>query len=145
MDRMAPEGPVYQAGTLSGNPLAMTAGLTTLRILKHVDPYARLEQLGRRLSEGLAGAAREAGIPLSVNACGSMLTPFFTEGPVTDFRTASRSDTLRYAGFFRKMLDRGIYLPPGQYEALFLSTAHQEADVDRTVGAVREVLRELAS
>jgi len=143
MDRVAPAGPVYQAGTLSGNPLAMRAGLATLRLLKKLDPYPRLESLGRRMADGLRSAAREAGVPLTVNFCGSMLTPFFTGGPVTDFATASRSDTSRYAAFFRKMLERGIYLPPAQYEALFISTAHSESDLDRTVAAARESFREL--
>ena len=145
MDRVAPAGPVYQAGTLSGNPLAMRAGLATLRLLKKMDPYPRLESLGRRMAEGLRSAAREAGIPLAVNFCGSMLTPFFTEGPVTDFATASRSDTGRYAAFFRKMLERGIYLPPAQYEALFLSTAHDESDLDRTLEAARQAFRGLSA
>ncbi len=145
MDRVAPAGPVYQAGTLSGNPLAMRAGLATLRLLKKLDPYPRLESLGRRMADGLLSAAREAGVPLAVNFCGSMLTPFFTEGPVTDFATASRSDTGRYAAFFRKMLERGIYLPPAQYEALFLSTAHDESDLDRTLEAARQAFRGLSA
>jgi glutamate-1-semialdehyde 2,1-aminomutase len=145
MDRMAPAGPVYQAGTLSGNPIAMSAGLTTLHLLKRLDPYARLERLGKSLAEGLAAAAREAGIPLTVNVFGSMLTPFFTAGPVTDFRSAARSDATRYADFFMKMLKRNIYLPPGQYEALFLSTSHRESDLDRTLSAAREVLAEMAA
>jgi glutamate-1-semialdehyde 2,1-aminomutase len=143
MDGVAPAGPVYQAGTLSGNPLALSAGLTTLRLLKELNPYPQLESLGRRLSEGLRAASSEAGIPLTVNACGSMLTPFFTEGPVTDFAGASRSDTVRYGAFFRKMLGRGVYLPPAQYEALFISTAHHETDLERTVSAARQSLREL--
>ena len=145
MDKVAPAGPVYQAGTLSGNPLAMRAGLATLRVLKKLDPYPRLEALGRRMAEGLRSAAREAGVPLTVNSCGSMLTPFFTEGPVTDFATASRSDTSLYAAFFRKMLAGGFYLPPAQYEALFLSTAHTESDLDRTVDAARKAFRELTA
>jgi glutamate-1-semialdehyde 2,1-aminomutase len=145
MDRMAPAGPVYQAGTLSGNPIAMSAGLTTLHLLKRLDPYSRLERLGKSLAEGLAAAAREAGIPLTVNVFGSMLTPFFTAGPVTDFRSAARSDATRYADFFMKMLKRNIYLPPGQYEALFLSTSHRESDLDRTLSAAREVLAEMAA
>jgi glutamate-1-semialdehyde 2,1-aminomutase len=145
MDRVAPAGPVYQAGTLSGNPLAMRAGLATLRLLKKMDPYPRLEALGRRLADGLRSAAREAGIALTVNSCGSMLTPFFTEGPVTDFATASRSDTNLYAAFFRKMLERGVYLPPAQYEALFVSTAHTESDLDRTADAALRTFREFSA
>ncbi|HEV8337505.1 MAG TPA: glutamate-1-semialdehyde 2,1-aminomutase [Candidatus Polarisedimenticolia bacterium] len=145
MDRIAPAGPVYQAGTLSGNPIAMRAGLTTLQLLKRLDPYPRLEQLGKSLAAGLAAGAREAGIPLTVNVFGSMLTPFFTAAPVTDFRSAARSDVTRYAEFFRKMLQRNIYLPPGQYEALFLSTAHGESDLDRTLSAAREAFAEMAA
>ena len=145
MDRVAPAGPVYQAGTLSGNPLAMRAGLATLRLLKTLNPYPHLEFLGRRMADGLLSAARETGIPLTVNFCGSMLTPFFTQGPVTDFATASRSDSARYATFFRKMLERGIYLPPAQYEALFISAVHDESDVDRAVDAARQAFRELSA
>jgi glutamate-1-semialdehyde 2,1-aminomutase len=145
MDRIAPAGPVYQAGTLSGNPIAMRAGLTTLQLLKRLDPYLRLEQLGKSLAAGLAAGAREAGIPLTVNVFGSMLTPFFTAGPVTDFQSAARSDVTRYAEFFQKMLQRNIYLPPGQYEALFLSTAHGESDLDRTLSAAREVFAEMVA
>ena len=145
MDRVAPSGPVYQAGTLSGNPLAMRAGQTTLRLLKSRNPYARLEGLGQRLADGRAAAAREAGNSLGVNRVASMVTPFFQAGPVTDFATASRSDTGRYALFFRKMLERGIYLPPSQYEAMLLSTAHTEADVDRTVDVAWGVFKEIAA
>ena len=145
MDHVAPAGPVYQAGTLSGNPLAMRAGLATLRLLKQLDPYARLEGLGRRLADGFSSAARDAGIPLTVNRFGSLVTPFFATGPITDFASASRSDTGRYAAFFRNMLGRGIYLPPSQFEAFFLSEAHSEADVDQAVAAAREAFREMAA
>jgi len=140
MDLMAPEGKIYQAGTLSGNPLTMAAGLATLRKLKALNPYARLEGLSARLAEGLGGASRAAGIPLAVHRVGSLLTPFFTSSPVSDFASASRSDTRRYAAFFHGMLERGFYLPPAQFEAMFLSTAHTEADIDRTVEAAAEVL-----
>jgi glutamate-1-semialdehyde 2,1-aminomutase len=145
MDRVAPLGPIYQAGTLSGNPLAMSAGIATLKLLRKLDPYPALEALGRRLAEGLVDGAKQAGTPLTVNRVGSMLTPFFAAPPVTDFASASRSDTGRYARFFRKMLDRGIYLPPAQYEALFLGVAHTQEDVDRTVDAARQVMGELAA
>jgi len=145
MDQVAPLGTVYQAGTLSGNPLAVRAGLVTLRLLKSLNPYERLEALGRRLSEGLTAAAREARTPLTVNHFASMVTPFFNPGPVTDFATASRSDTARYADFFRRMLGCGIYLPPSQYEAMFISETHTEADVDRTVDVAREVLRAMSA
>ena len=146
MDRMAPEGNIYQAGTLSGNPLAMAAGLATLRTLKRLNPYARLEALGKRLAEGLGEAARKAGIPLIVNRVGSMLTPFFTsEQAVTDFAGASRSDTKRYAAFFHGMLRRGVYLPPAQFEALFLSTAHSENDVEVTIDVATQAMAESAT
>jgi len=143
MDQVAPEGKIYQAGTLSGNPLAMAAGLSTLKALKRLNPYAHLESLGRRLAEGLKEAAEGLGEALTVNRVGSMLTPFFALGGVTDFASASRSDTRRYAAFFHGMLGRGIYLPPAQFEALFLSTSHTEQEVDRTLSAARDTLREM--
>jgi len=144
MDQVAPEGKIYQAGTLSGNPLAMAAGLSTLKALKRLNPYAHLESLGRRLADGLKEAAEAIGESLTVNRVGSMLTPFFASGRVTDFASASRSDTRRYAAFFHGMLGRGIYLPPAQFEALFLSTAHSEQEVDRALEAARDTLRELS-
>ena len=143
MDQVAPAGSVYQAGTLSGNPLAMAAGLAMLRTLKRVNPYARLEMLGSRLAAGLLERSRGAGIPLTVNRVGSMLTPFFTSGPVTDFATASSSDTKSYAAFFHGMLGQGVYLPPAQYEALFLSSAHTEEDVDRTIDSARSAFHSM--
>jgi len=145
MDQLAPSGKIYQAGTLSGNPLAMAAGLATLRALKRLNPYPHLESLGKRLQDALAGAALEEGVPLVVNRVGSMLTPFFTSTAVNDFASASRSDTKRYGAFFHKMLGRGIYLPPAQFEALFLSTVHSEDDVDRTGKAARAVFRDLTA
>jgi glutamate-1-semialdehyde 2,1-aminomutase len=144
MDQVAPEGKIYQAGTLSGNPLAMAAGLSTLKALKRLNPYAHLESLGRRLADGLKEAAEAIGESLTVNRVGSMLTPFFASGRITDFASASRSDTRRYAAFFHGMLGRGIYLPPAQFEALFLSTAHSEQEVDRALEAARDTLRELS-
>ena len=143
MDQMAPEGKIYQAGTLSGNPLAMAAGLSTLRSLRQMNPYARLDSLGRRLADGLREAAQGAGVALTVNRVGSMLTPFFTSEMVTDFASASRSDTRRYSAFFHGMLKRGNYLPPAQFEAHFLSAAHTEQDVDRTVEDARNTFREM--
>ncbi len=143
MDRIAPAGPVYQAGTLSGNPLAMRAGIETLDILAEPGSYERLEALGARLEAGLSAAARDAAIPSVVNRVGSMLTAFFSEGPVTDYASAVRSDTKRYARFFHAMLARGVYLAPSQFEAAFLSTAHDEALVDRTVAAASEAMKEL--
>ena len=143
MGLVSPAGPVYQAGTLSGNPLAMTAGLWCLGQLKP-PVYAYLATLGRRLAAGLADAAREAGVALQVNAVGSVLTPFFTDQPVRDFQSATSADTRRYAQFFKGMLTRGVYPPPSQFEAWFLSAAHTVKDVDRTVAAARQTLRGLA-
>ena len=145
MDRIAPAGPVYQAGTLSGNPLAMRAGIETLDILGEAGTYERLEALSARLAAGLAASAKEAGIPAVVNRVGSMLTAFFNAGPVVDFTTAARSDSKRYARFFHAMLTRGVYLAPSQFEAAFVSTAHDEALVDRTIAAAGEAMKEAAA
>ena len=142
MDLVAPAGPVYQAGTLSGNPLAMTAGLWSLEQLSP-KLYSRLSDLGRMLATGLADAARDAGVPLQVNAFGSLLTPFFTTQPVTDFQSALACDTDAYGKFFRGMLARGIYAPPSQFEAWFLSNAHSERDVARTIKAARAAMATL--
>jgi glutamate-1-semialdehyde 2,1-aminomutase len=142
MDLVSPAGPVYQAGTLSGNPLAMTAGLWALGHLKP-SLYSQLAGLCSRLAAGLADAARDAGIPLQVNAFGSLLTPFFVDRPVRDYASATSSDTKRYGQFFRGMLERGVYLPPSQFEAWFLSSAHRPADIDRTIKAAREVMTTL--
>jgi glutamate-1-semialdehyde 2,1-aminomutase len=141
MDLVSPAGPVYQAGTLSGNPLAMTAGLWSLRGLTP-KLYSSLATLGARLAAGLAQAAREAGVALQVNAVGSTLTPFFTDRAVRDYRSAIAADTDRYARFFRGMLARGVYPPPSQFEAWFLSAAHTLKEVDRTVTAARAAMRE---
>ncbi|MDR7434339.1 MAG: glutamate-1-semialdehyde 2,1-aminomutase [Armatimonadota bacterium] len=143
MKLVAPLGPVYQAGTLSGNPVAMACGATTLRILRTTDPYGRLEKLGVRLAEGLREAAREAGIPVTVNRVGSMLTVFFTEGPVENFDDANRSDKQQFSRFFWGMLERGVYIPPSQFEAWFVSLSHSEKEIERTVEAAREVFRHL--
>ncbi len=142
MELVSPAGPVYQAGTLSGNPLAMTAGIWSL---DQLTPrlYRQLAVLGTRLAAGLADAARAAGVPLQVNAMGSLLTPFFTSEPVRDYRSATTSDTARYAAFFRGMLARGIYPPPSQFEAWFLSAAHTVKDVDSTIAAARKAMREI--
>jgi glutamate-1-semialdehyde 2,1-aminomutase len=142
MELVAPAGPVYQAGTLSGNPLAMTAGLWSLGELSP-KLYRHLARLGSRLAAGLAAAARDAGVALQVNAFGSLVTPFFTAEPVRDFQSAMRADTAMYGTFFRGMLARGIYPPPSQFEAWFLSGAHREADVDRTIAAARDTLQRL--
>jgi glutamate-1-semialdehyde 2,1-aminomutase len=142
MSLVAPAGPVYQAGTLSGNPLAMTAGLWSL---SELSPrlYRHLAKLGAHLAAGLADAARDAGVPMQVNAFGSLVTPFFTSGPVRDLESAMTADTGRYASFFKGMLAQGIYPPPSQFEAWFLSGAHSERDVDKTVKAARNALREI--
>jgi len=144
MCRIAPEGPVYQAGTLSGNPLAVAAGLTTLRVLEETNPYAQLDRLGAMLEDGLTAAAQAAGISATVNRVGSLLTAFFTEGPVTDFASAAKSDTQRYAAYFQACLRRGLMFAPSQFEATFLSTAHSEADILETVEKVQDAIKELA-
>jgi glutamate-1-semialdehyde 2,1-aminomutase len=143
MRLVAPDGPVYQAGTLSGNPLAMTAGLWSLDHLS-AGLYRRLAAMGARLASGLADAAREAGVALQVNAIGSVLTPFFTSGPVRDYASALTADRSQYAAFFRGMLARGIYPPPSQFEGWFLSAAHTPRDIERTIAAARPAMREAA-
>ena len=147
MDHMLPAGKVFQAGTLSGNPLAVAAGTATLETLRDENPYPQLDRLGSRLEEGFRAAAARAGVPAWVARVGSMMTMFFQRGPgivpVTGWQTASQSDTARYAAFFWGMIDRGIYLPCSQYEALFFSAAHTEADIDVTVAAAGEVLAAL--
>jgi len=143
MELVSPAGPVYQAGTLSGNPLAMTAGIWCLDQLTP-KLYRELAALGSRLAGGFADAARDAGIPLQVNAFGSVVTPFFTNRQVRDYASATSADANRYASFFRGMLARGIYPPPSQFEAWFLSAAHTAKDVDKTVAAARAVMKELS-
>jgi glutamate-1-semialdehyde 2,1-aminomutase len=145
MKLIAPEGPVYQAGTLSGNPLAVTAGIETLKLLKRPGVYRQLEERGRLLSDGLLEAARDLGVGVTLNRVGSMMTMFFTPGPVTDYSSATKSDTLAYARFFRAMLEEGIYLAPSQFEAAFLSTAHTSADIAKTVKAARTAFKKLRS
>jgi glutamate-1-semialdehyde 2,1-aminomutase len=144
MQQVMPAGPVFQAGTLSGNPLAMAAGIATLLELREHPPYTKLEALSRALAEGLAQAAAEAGVPHRVQRVGSMLTLFFTDREVTDYDTAKTSDTAGFARFFWAMLDRGVYLPCSQFEAAFVSAAHTEADIKKTIAAAREALAEAA-
>jgi glutamate-1-semialdehyde 2,1-aminomutase len=144
MAHVAPLGGVYQAGTLSGNPLAVAAGLATLRALREGDPYGRLEWAGARLERGLRTAAEKVGIPLTVNRVGSMLTGFFTDGPVVDYASARRADTARYARYFHAMLSRGVYLAPSQFEAAFVSLAHTEADLAAAEAAAAAALAALA-
>jgi glutamate-1-semialdehyde 2,1-aminomutase len=138
MDLVAPTGPVYQAGTLSGNPLAMAAGLVTLRATGEPGFYERLEELGRRWRQGMNEAASAGGVPFAINQVGSMASIFFTGGPVTDFATAAASDTEAFKGFFWHMISRGVYLAPSQYEAGFISTAHSERDLEMTCEAAGE-------
>lgn len=143
MAALSPEGPVYQAGTLSGNPLAMAAGIATLKVLQDRAVYEQLDRLGRRFIEGLASTLDRHGVRHSVARAGSLVGFFLTEGPVRDLPSAKRSDTALYARFFHAMLDRGIYLAPSQFESGFLSTAHTEADVDLTLAAAGEALASL--
>jgi glutamate-1-semialdehyde 2,1-aminomutase len=143
MAHVAPLGEVYQAGTLSGNPLAVAAGLAALRALERGDAYERLEWLGARMESGIAEAARATGVPVTVNRVGSMLTAFFTDGPVTDYASAKRADTARYARFFHGMLERGVFLAPSQFEAAFVSLAHRDGDLDEAARACRLALAAL--
>lgn len=143
MEQVAPLGPVYQAGTLSGNPLAMAAGIATLRELKAQPPYAELDRRAARLATGLAEAAERAGVPVVGARVGSMQTLFFSSSPIVDYASAKLADTTRYGAYFRGMLDRGVYLAPSQFEASFVSTVHRDADVDATVAAATEVLATL--
>jgi glutamate-1-semialdehyde 2,1-aminomutase len=140
MDHIAPAGPIYQAGTLSGNPLAVSAGLATLRRLQDETPYEKLNALGASLEQGLKEAARKAGVPAQLNRLGSMFTMFFTGQLVTDFASAKKSDTAAFNRFFQSMLNQGIYLPPSQFEAAFISAAHTQSDIDRTIEAAARAL-----
>jgi glutamate-1-semialdehyde 2,1-aminomutase len=140
MDRVAPLGPVYQAGTLSGNPLAMSAGIASLDLLAAPGFYDSLEAHSRRLGDGIAAAVKETGVPAIPVRVGSLLTLFFSREPVADYAAAKKSDTKRFAAFFRALLDRGIFVAPSQFEALFVSSAHTDADIDRTITGVRESL-----
>ena len=144
MDQVAPVGPVYQAGTLSGNPLAMAAGGTALDLLSRPGTYEALEARTVRLQIGLSRAAQAAGVMVTVNRVGSMLTVFFCRGPVVDYASAKTSDTKLYARFFHGLLKRGVYLPPAQFEAAFVSLAHGEPEIDRTIAAAGQALREIA-
>jgi len=154
LDHVLPAGKVFQAGTLSGNPLAVAAGSATLAELKEHSPYADLERRGSRLAGGLAEAAEAAGLPATVAQVGSMITLFLQPGcssdgdkgfPVTNWQTAAQSDTARYARFFWGMIDRGIYFPCSQFEALFFSSMHTDADIEQTIAAAHEALSELAA
>ena len=140
MNHVLPVGKVFQAGTLSGNPLATAAGIATLRVLRETEPYPPLERLSTRLAIGLEEAARAAGVPAHLGWCNSMMTLFFNKRPVTDWDTAVCCDTQRYARFFWGMIERGVYLPCSQYEAMFVSAAHTTSDIDATIAAACDVL-----
>ena len=143
MNQIMPAGPVFQAGTLSGNPLAVAAGLATLKMLRDPALYERLEKLSQRLADGLAAAAKTAGIPHTLARVGSMMTLFFSPEPITNWDTASRCDTKLFGRYFWGLIERGVYMPCSQYEALFVSSEHTEADIDATIQAAAEVLSEL--
>jgi glutamate-1-semialdehyde 2,1-aminomutase len=143
MDVVAPVGPVYQAGTLSGNPLAVTAGLTTLRLLRSLNPYPQLDRTTAKLVAGLGAAAREAGIPTVSNRVGSMFTGFFSEQPVHDWTTANASKRETFAAFFHAMLAEGVYLAPSQFEAGFVSIAHTDEHIEQTIAAARNAFARL--
>lgn len=143
MDQMLPAGKVFQAGTLSGNPLATAAGIATLKVLRQTNPYPYLEQLSTRLAVGLEQAAKEAGVPVQIGWFGSMMTLFFTSDPVVDWPSARRCDTKRYAQYFWGMLQRGVYLPCSQFEALFVSAAHTQEHIDAAITAAQEVMKNL--
>ncbi|MFV0443222.1 MAG: glutamate-1-semialdehyde 2,1-aminomutase [Planctomycetaceae bacterium] len=145
MKTVSPVGPVYLAGTLWGNPLAMASGLATLRTLKELDPYPALEAMTQRLCTGLAAAAQTAGLPHQIAQCGSMFTLFFNPDPVTSYTVSARNDTQRFAKYFHGMLDRGVYLPCSQFEANFVSMMHSDEDIDRTLECAGAVLAGLNS
>lgn len=143
MEYVAPVGPVYQAGTLSGNPLAMAAGIAQLTLLKELNPYGELDRKGKFLEDGLKEIAKITSKPITVNRVGSMITAFFTDKPVVDFETAKTSDTQLFGKFFRGCLKEGVYLPASQFEAFFLSTSHSQKDLEITLEKMEKVLREI--
>ena len=145
MEKLAPLGPVYQAGTLSGNPLAVTAGLFMLKKIKSEPPYEKLEQLGARLEAGYKKNISDLGLELSVNRVGSVMTLFFTPGPVKDFTDAKKSDTAAFGRYFHAMLEQEIFVAPSQYEAMFISAAHTESDIDKTVAANLNALKKVSA
>jgi glutamate-1-semialdehyde 2,1-aminomutase len=142
MDMLAPLGPVYQAGTLSGNPLAMAAGIATVEHLREhaAEIYPQLEKTAKAVADGVAAEAARAGVPLTTNRVGAMWTWFFTAGPVKDYEDAAKSDTTAFGRFHNSMLEQGVWLPPSQYEAAFLSTAHGDKEVTATISAARKAL-----
>ncbi|HEX5948677.1 MAG TPA: aminotransferase class III-fold pyridoxal phosphate-dependent enzyme, partial [Actinomycetota bacterium] len=145
MDHLAPQGPVYQAGTLSGNPVAVAAGLAALDLVERLDPFEGLDRSAEALTAGLSGALADEGVSHTVNRAGPLFSLFFAEGPVADAAAARSADHHTYARFFHAMLERGVYLPPSGYEAWFLSTAHGDAELDRVMQAAREAAQEAAA
>jgi glutamate-1-semialdehyde 2,1-aminomutase len=145
MDQLAPNGPVYQAGTLSGNPLAMGAGIATLDIVSRSETHRTLDNLGAALDSGVRAAAEAAGVPVHVNRVGSMMTAFFQEGPVTSYDSAATSNTERYGAYHRAMLEQGVYLAPSQFEATFVSLAHTEADIAAAAKAAENAMKSFAA
>jgi glutamate-1-semialdehyde 2,1-aminomutase len=143
MELIAPNGPVYQAGTLSGNPLAMAAGIAQLLFVRESRPYEELERRGTKLVEGLYDEAARAGVPFTGTAIGGMWGFFFHDGPVRNFEQAQQSDTKLFGRFFHACLQRGVFLPPSAFETAFLSTAHEEADIDYTIEQGGKALREV--
>lgn len=143
MSKIAPEGPIYQAGTLSGNPLAVAAGIACLRGLGEPGAYEKLEATSKALCDGIVAEAKAAGVPLTLNRVGSMWTAFFTDTPVYDYPSAKKADTARFGKFFHALLDEGVYLPPSQFESAFVSLAHGDAEIDHTLAAVKKALRAL--
>lgn len=143
MEQVAPAGPIYQAGTLSGNPLAMIAGYTTLKLLGEPGVYEDLERKGARLEEGLRKSAENAGIPMTINRVGSMVCPFFNEQKVTNYDIAKKSDLKRFAAYFGHLLNQGVSVAPSQFEGMFLSTAHSDEDIERTIDASYQALKAL--
>lgn len=144
MEKLSPSGGVYQAGTLSGNPLAMSAGIATLNILKQPGFYQKLEEKSRAVAEGIAKAAKDAGFPLYSTRVGSMFCAFFTKGEVRDWPSAAQCDTKAFAKYFLAMLDQGIYLAPSQFETAFVSAAHSEADIEKTIAAAARCFKQIA-
>jgi glutamate-1-semialdehyde 2,1-aminomutase len=143
MEMIAPIGPVYQAGTLSGNPLAMTAGIETLRVLSQPGVYDTLEDRTAKLEQGIAAAAAQCRIPVHISRIASLLTIFFTDGPVVDFETAEKADTDMFGKFFHHLLEDTIYWPPSQFEAAFISLAHTDEDIESTIKVIERALRSL--
>lgn len=144
MAKVSPSGPIFQAGTLSGNPLAMAAGIAMLRELKERPPYAALENHSSRLCQGLVDAASQAGLPHRLHRLGSMFTLFFTDQEVKDYASAKSCDTRRFAGFFWELMDRGVYWPCSQFEAAFLSTAHTDTEIEHTIDVARKTCKAIA-